>query len=95
MSAQVPFHRDTCEVCGQAVQVTTSDDGTSHYVGIDAWDANTLRAEREDAIASATLTLAQALRLIRDTSTGATSNIAARALKQAGIEDPEDDCAIF
>jgi len=38
-----------------------------------------------------TLPLAQALRLIRDTSSGASSNTARRALEEACIPDPEDD----
>jgi len=45
--------------------------------------------------AAQTLRLAQALRLIRDTNPGSASNTADRALREAGIEDPEDDCDVF
>ena len=39
---------------------------------------------------AACLRLAQALRLIRDTTDGYPSNVAARALREAGIPDPPD-----
>lgn len=42
-------------------------------------------------LAVTNLKLAQALRLIRDTSTGSASNTARRVLDEAGIQDPEDD----
>lgn len=54
--------RAACPTCGQAVQVSTSDEGTSYYVGLDAWDAHTLRTERDAAILSVTMGLREALR---------------------------------
>lgn len=52
----------SCPTCGQAVQVATSGEGTSYYVGIDAWDVSTLRTERDAAIMSATMDVREALR---------------------------------
>ena len=59
------------------------------------WDVSTLKTERDAAIGAATLPLAQALRLIRDTTAGFASKHAERTLIEAGFEDPEDDCGIF
>lgn len=50
-------------------------------------EANRREVERLEA---ATLRLAQGLRLIRDTSPGVASRIAARALIEAGVLDPRE-----
>lgn len=62
MSTDPLPRRSSCPTCGQAVQVATSYEGTNHYVGIDAWDASTLRTERDAAIAAATMNLRQLVR---------------------------------
>jgi hypothetical protein len=46
-------------------------------------------------LAAANLRLAQALRLIRDTTDGFASRHAAATLDRLGIEDPEEDCDVF